>query len=136
MWCGLFHDRVIGPFFFNEATIRQDNFLDMLLQFALPQVRDRQPQVIFQLDGAPPHWGLDVRAVLNTEFPGRWIGRGGPTPWPPRSPDVTPLDFFSGVSSKVKFSRHLLTTFSNSEDALKMLLVLSRTQCSPRHGEN
>ena len=27
-------------------------------------------------------------------FPNRWIGRHGPTPWPPRSPDITPLDFF------------------------------------------
>lgn len=24
----------------------------------------------------------------------RWIGRGGPVQWPPRSPDLTPLDFF------------------------------------------
>lgn len=23
-----------------------------------------------------------------------WIGRGSPTPWPPRSPDLTPLDFY------------------------------------------
>ncbi|KAF2888020.1 hypothetical protein ILUMI_18153 [Ignelater luminosus] len=22
-----------------------------------------------------------------------WIGRGGPTSWPPRSPDLTPLDY-------------------------------------------
>jgi hypothetical protein len=22
------------------------------------------------------------------------VGRDGPIPWPPRSPDVTPLDFF------------------------------------------
>jgi len=26
--------------------------------------------------------------------PNRWIGRDDPTPWPPRSPDITPLDFF------------------------------------------
>jgi hypothetical protein len=25
---------------------------------------------------------------------GRWIGRGGPIAWPPRSPDLTPLDIF------------------------------------------
>ena len=31
--------------------------------------------------GAPPHWGLEVR-------------RDGPTPFLPRSPDVTPFDFF------------------------------------------
>jgi len=27
-------------------------------------------------------------------FPNRWTGRDGPTPWSPRSPDITPLDFF------------------------------------------
>jgi hypothetical protein len=25
---------------------------------------------------------------------GRWIGRGGSITWPPRLPDLTPLDFF------------------------------------------
>ena len=66
----------------------------MLEEFVYPQVNELQPDIIFQLDGAPPHWGLDVRASLNEQFPGRWIGRDGPTPWPPRSPDLTPLDFF------------------------------------------
>ena len=50
--------------------------------------------MIFQQDGAPPHWRLDVRKFLDDTFPYRWIGRGGPTPWPPRSPNITPLDFF------------------------------------------
>jgi len=31
---------------------------------------------------------------LDATFPNRRIGRDGPTPWPPRSPDITPLDFF------------------------------------------
>ena len=31
---------------------------------------------------------------LDATFPNRWIGRDGPTPWPPRSPDITTLDFF------------------------------------------
>jgi hypothetical protein len=31
---------------------------------------------------------------LDVKFPGRWIGRGGPIAWPPRSPDLTPLDIF------------------------------------------
>ena len=46
------------------------------------------------IDGAPAHWGLNVRAFLNATFPERWIGRDGPTPWPPRSPDINPFDFF------------------------------------------
>jgi len=31
---------------------------------------------------------------LDATFPNRWNGRYGPTRWPPRSPDITPLDFF------------------------------------------
>ena len=31
---------------------------------------------------------------LDATFPNRWIGRNGPTPWPPRSPDITSLDYF------------------------------------------
>ena len=52
---------------------------------------------MFQIDGAHVHWGLNVRAFLNATFPERWIGRDGPTPWPPRSPDINPLDFFVGI---------------------------------------
>ena len=94
VWAGMFKTQLIGPFFFEEDTIRQDNFLDMLTNVVYPQLRTWQPNMIFQLDGAPAHWGLNVRAFLNAEFTNRWIGRDGPTPWPPRSPDITPLDFF------------------------------------------
>ena len=31
---------------------------------------------------------------LDATFQNRWIGKDSPTPWPPRSPDITPLDFF------------------------------------------
>ena len=45
---------------------------------------------IFQQYGVPPHWGSHVRRFLDATFPNRWIGRDGPTPWPPRSPVITP----------------------------------------------
>ena len=38
--------------------------------------------------------GRDVTAFLDETFPGRWARRGDPTAWLPRSPDLTPLDFF------------------------------------------
>jgi len=31
---------------------------------------------------------------LDATFPNRWIGRDGPAPWSPQSPDITPLNFF------------------------------------------
>jgi len=47
----------------------------------------------FQHDGAPSHYTRHVTQHLNDTFPNRWIGRGGTINWPPRSPDLTPLDF-------------------------------------------
>ena len=45
-------------------------------------------------DGEPPHFSCFVTDVLNERFPDASIGRGGPIPWPPRSPRLSPLDFF------------------------------------------
>lgn len=71
-------------------------FLDELLPRYL--ARDA-PNVVrrrlwFQQDGAPAHWAVNVRHLLDRQYPDRWIGRDGPIPWPPRSPDLNPLDFF------------------------------------------
>jgi len=44
-------------------------------------------------DGAPPHFSCFVTDVLNERFPDAWTGRGGPIPWPPRSPDLAPIEF-------------------------------------------
>jgi hypothetical protein len=38
-------------------------------------------------------------------FPGRWVGREGPIPRRPRSPDITPLEFFLWGHVKVMFTR-------------------------------
>ena len=38
----------------------------------------------------PTRWRT---STLGFTFRNGWIGRDGPTPWPPRSPDITPLDF-------------------------------------------
>ena len=93
VWCAVLHNRVIGPYFFEELTINQDSYLEMLNTFAFPILRTI-PQLVFQQDGSPVHWGLRVRETLDRTFQHRWIGRGGPVAWPARSPDVTPLDFF------------------------------------------
>jgi len=72
----------------------QENYLDMLELHVAPQLEESQLWIIFQQDGAPSPWGSDVGRFLDAAFPNRWIGRDGPTPWSPRTPDITPLDFF------------------------------------------
>ena len=66
----------------------------MLELYVAPQLEEFQPWIILQQYGAPPHWCSHVRRFLDATFPNRWIGRDSPTPWPLRSPDITPLDFF------------------------------------------
>ncbi|CAB0042093.1 unnamed protein product, partial [Trichogramma brassicae] len=53
-------------------------------------------QMWFHQDGARPYSSRDVTNCLDAKFPGRWIGNTAPgdRKWPPRSPDMTPLDFY------------------------------------------
>jgi hypothetical protein len=44
--------------------------------------------------GAPVHSSSAVRDALSNTYYDRWIDRGGPIAWPPRSPDLNPLDFY------------------------------------------
>jgi hypothetical protein len=38
--------------------------------------------------------GVTQNVLFGMHFPGHWVGRDGPIPWSPRSPDIKPLDFF------------------------------------------
>jgi hypothetical protein len=86
-------DRIVGPLFFHESTITSAVYLDVLENFVFPQIAEVDC-LIFQQDGAPPNFGAIVRTALDERFSGQWIGRGGPINWPPRSPDLTLMDFF------------------------------------------
>jgi hypothetical protein len=44
----------------------------------------------YMRDGAPAHFSRAVRDALNNVYHDRWIGRGGPTAWLPRSPNLNP----------------------------------------------
>lgn len=93
VWCGILDNTIIGPYFFDEGTVNGERYLRMLENYLWPAVSDRQ-DIFFQQDGAQPHYALIVRAFLDDKFPDRWVGRRGPVDWPPRSPDLTPPDFW------------------------------------------
>ena len=50
-------------------------------------------RMFYQHDGALPFFSHVLRRYLNHKFPNRWIGRGYAQNWPPRSPDLNPLDY-------------------------------------------
>ena len=53
-----------------------------------------EDDVYFQKDGATYHTSGETIDRLREKFPGRVIFRNGDYNWPPRSCDLTPLDFF------------------------------------------
>lgn len=98
VWAGIVGRHLIGPFFI-EGTLTADRYLRLLQDQIIPQFRQLFPnfdqqEIWFQHDGAPPHYGRNVREYLDNVFPNKWIGRRGAIEWPARSPDLTPLDFF------------------------------------------
>ena len=102
-WCGIVGDHVIGPYFLKGRLTGQvyatflQNLLPQLMEDVSLQVR---MNMWMQHDSAPPHYTLCSRQVINEIFDEKWIGRGGPVAWSPRSPDLTSPDYF--LSSFVK----------------------------------
>lgn len=100
VWAGILDNEIIGPFFI-DGNLDGPKYVILLHHQIVPAMvasagRQNIPwnEVIFQQDGAPAHFARLVRDYLDIVFPNRWIGRNGPIQWPPRSPDLTPLDFF------------------------------------------
>lgn len=97
MWAGILGTRIIGPFFYHQnltseryLNLLQNNLEETLGDLPLEEVRD----CWFQQDGAPAHNSRAVREYLSATFPEKVISTYSETPWPARSPDITPPDFF------------------------------------------
>lgn len=118
VWCGISALGLIGPFFFNE-TVTGHRYLALLRESVGPRIEEMfgdDDEIYFQQDGAPPHYHCDVRAHLDATFPNTWIGRRGSIEYPPRSPDLTPMDFFFWGYLKDRVYR----TQPRTIDALKL----------------
>ena len=82
----------------------------------------------FQQDGAPAHRYRRCTRFLNNFKPNHWIGNNGPINWPPRSPDLTPMDF--SIWGYIKDLVYL-TTPANLDD-LKLRIQLACDKITPR----
>jgi len=86
-------DKLIGLVILDDLMTGQ-NYLDFL-QNELPKQLENvllatRIAMYFQHGGAPSHYTRHLMQHLNGN---RWIGRGSTINWPPRSPDLTQLDF-------------------------------------------
>lgn len=97
VWIGLIGNHLVGPYLDLPMSLDGVHYL-RFLRDDLPDLLEDLPldlreRIIFQADGAPPHFSRDVRGYIDNTFV-TWIGRGGTVPWPPRSPDLTPIDYY------------------------------------------
>ena len=93
MWGGIWGDRVIGPYFFND-NVTGKSFLEMLKEEIIPHFETFPDfdDVIFQLDGAPVHYAFEIQNYLTSKFTNKWFGRtsdksDGLNDWPRSSRD-------------------------------------------------
>lgn len=123
VWCGMTADRIIGPFILRD-TMNSDRYHQMLNEYVWPQISqwDNVADIIFQQDGAPPHFAIIVRDWLDEHFPGRWLGRRGPHEWPARSPDLTPCDFFLWGWAKEEVYRTRPSNLDELEERIRAVL--------------
>lgn len=122
VWMGIIHTYLIGPIFLPNnlnGEIYEDFLRNHLCNYLEDVPLGTRRQMVFQHDGCPAHFRLGVRQWLDTTFPQRWIGRGGPTPWPARCPDLTPCDYYLWGHMKSL----VYTTPINNEEQLKSRII-------------
>ncbi|GFU80077.1 DUF4817 domain-containing protein [Trichonephila clavipes] len=81
-WCALWAGGIIGLYFFkndegHNVTVNGDRYRAIITNFFIPEMNNH-----------------DVIDLLKDTFGDRLISRFGPVNWPPRSCDLTPLDYF------------------------------------------
>ncbi|GFU79913.1 uncharacterized protein TNCV_577931 [Trichonephila clavipes] len=100
VWCALWAGGIIGPYFFkndegHNVTVNGDRYRAMITNFFIPELNNHDVQELwFQQDGATCHTARATDDLLKDTFGDRLISRFGPVNWPPRSCDLTLLDYF------------------------------------------
>ena len=85
----------IVDFDISPATMNSERYCDIINNKVIPHfTAGHHEQWIYQHDGAPSHFSVNARQLLDGSLPGRWYGRRGAVEWPPRSPDLTVCDFW------------------------------------------
>jgi hypothetical protein len=97
VWCHFLGNKLIRPFV-SDNSLTGDTY-EFFLRNELQGLLEDIPlivrgQMYFQHDGATPHYTRHVKEYLHESFSDCWLGHGGSIVWPPRSLDLTPVDYY------------------------------------------
>ncbi|KAJ8914275.1 hypothetical protein NQ315_011009 [Exocentrus adspersus] len=109
VWLGIIGTRIICTIIF-EGPLTGPRYL----RFLQNEIED----ILEEQDGAPPHNSRIVIDYLQQRFGQNVISTNGTVRWLPRSPDLTPLDFFVWVHLKNIVYATPVTTCENLEHAI------------------
>ncbi|GFV92841.1 DUF4817 domain-containing protein [Trichonephila clavipes] len=109
VWSTLWAGGIIGPYFFKNDG---HNFTELW----------------FQQDGATCHTARATIDLFKDTFSDRLISRFGPVNWPPRSCDLTPLDYFLWGYVKSLVYADKPQTLDHLEDYIRRVIADIRPQ--------
>ncbi|GFU10432.1 uncharacterized protein TNCV_5123371 [Trichonephila clavipes] len=142
VWCALWASGIIGPYFFkndegHNVTVNDDRYRAMITKFFIPELNNQDVQELwFQQDGAKCHTARATIDLLKDTFGDRLISRFGPVNWPPRSCDLTPLDYFLWGYVKSLVYADKPQTLDHLEDNIRRVIADIRPQLLEKVIEN
>ncbi|GFX67399.1 putative transposable element [Trichonephila clavipes] len=134
VWCALWSALIIGPYFFknnagHNVTVNGDRYRVMITNFFITELNNHDVQELwFQQDGATCHTARATIDLLKDTFGDRLISRFGPVNWPPRSCDLTPLDYFLWGYVKSLVYAGKPQTLDHLEDNIRRVIADIRPQ--------
>ncbi|GFV10024.1 DUF4817 domain-containing protein [Trichonephila clavipes] len=116
VWCALW-------------AVNGDRYRAMITNFFIPELNNHDVQELwFQQDGATCHTARATIDLLKDTFGDRLISRFGPVNWPPRSCDLTPLDYFLWSYVKSLVYAYRPQTLDHLEDNIRRVIADIRPQ--------
>ncbi|GFW19884.1 putative transposable element [Trichonephila clavipes] len=112
-----------------DVTVNGDRYRAVITNFFIPELNNHDVQELwFQQDGATRHTARATIDLLKDMFGDRLISRFGPVNWPPRSCDLTPLDYFLWGFVKSLVYADKPQTLDHLEDNIRRVIADIRLQ--------
>ncbi|GFV67186.1 transposable element Tc3 transposase [Trichonephila clavipes] len=113
----------------NVVQNNGDRYRAAITNFFIPELNNHDVQELwFQQDGAICHTARATIDLLKDTFGDRLISRFGPVNWPPRSCDLTPLDYFLWGYVKSLVYADKPQTLDHLEDNIRLVIADIRRQ--------
>ncbi|GFT35715.1 uncharacterized protein TNCV_2944031 [Trichonephila clavipes] len=133
---------IIGPYFFkndegHNVTVNGDRYRAIITNFFIPELNNHDVEELrFQQDGATCHTACATIDLLKDTFGDRLISRFGRVNWPPRSCDLTLLDYFLWGYEKSLVYADRPQTRDHLEDNIRRVIADIRSQMLEKVIEN